>query len=179
MKVLVIVAHPNLEQSRVNKTWMNRLAQEENITVHNLYAAYPDWNIDVEKEQALLLEHDRIVFQFPLYWYSTPALLKQWQDVVLTYGWAYGSEGNKLHGKEFVLAISTGGPEASYQAGGYNHYSMSEITRPLQAMANLTGMHFLPSFIVYGVRNLTDEQLQESAEQLVKHITNPLLRLGR
>jgi glutathione-regulated potassium-efflux system ancillary protein KefG len=179
MKTLVIVAHPNLEQSKVNRTWMTRLQQEENVTVHNLYAHYPTFEIDVEKEQQLLLEHDRIVLQFPFYWYSTPALLKQWQDVVLTYGFAFGSEGNKLHGKEFMLAISSGGPAEAYQAGGFNHYSMSELTRPLQATANLSGMHFLPSFLLQGMMSLNEERLQESTEALAAYVTNPNLRAGR
>ncbi|GGI15799.1 NAD(P)H-dependent oxidoreductase [Gottfriedia solisilvae] len=178
MKTLVIVAHPNLDQSKVNKTWMNRL-QQEDLTIHNLYAQYPEFEIDVEKEQKLLLEYDRIVFQFPFYWYSTPALLKQWQDSVLSYGFAYGSEGNKLHGKELMLVISSGGPSEAYQAGGYNQYTMSELTRPLQATANLCGMHFLPSFLLQGMMNLTDEKLQESAEELVTYVTNPNLRSKR
>lgn len=178
MKTLVIVAHPNLHQSKVNKTWMNRLKQED-LTIHNLYAQYPEFEIDVEKEQKLLLEYDRIVFQFPFYWYSTPALLKQWQDSVLSYGFAYGSEGNKLHGKELMLVISSGGPSEAYQAGGYNQYTMSELTRPLQATANLCGMHFLPSFLLQGMMNLTDEKLQESAEELVTYVTNPNLRSKR
>ncbi|MED1470079.1 NAD(P)H-dependent oxidoreductase [Bacillus salipaludis] len=172
MKTLVIVAHPNLEQSKVNRTWMNRLQQKENVTVHNLYAHYPTFEIDVEKEQQLLLEHDRIVFQFPFYWYSSPALLKQWQDLVLTYGWAYGSEGTNLRGKGFMLVISTGGPEEAYQAGGYNHFSISELTKPFQATANLTGMRFLPTFTKQGVRFLTNEQVLESAEELVCHLKN-------
>ncbi|WP_088072098.1 NAD(P)H-dependent oxidoreductase [Gottfriedia luciferensis] len=178
MKTLVIVAHPNIEQSKVNKTWMNRL-QQEDVTINNLYEKYPHFEIDVEKEQQLLLDHDRIVFQFPLYWYSTPALLKQWQDSVLTYGFAYGSEGTKLRGKEFMLAISTGGPAQAYQSGGLNHYSMSELTRPLQATANLCGMHFLPSFLLQGVMNVTEEVLQESAEELAAYVTNPNLRVSR
>ncbi|MCM3693614.1 NAD(P)H-dependent oxidoreductase [Neobacillus niacini] len=172
MKTLVIVAHPNLEQSKVNRTWMNRLQQEDNVTVHNLYAHYPTYEIDVKKEQQLLLEHDRIVFQFPFYWYSSPALLKQWQDLVLTYGWAYGSEGTKLRGKEFMLVISTGGPKEAYQAGGFNHFSISELTKPFQATANLTGMRFLPTFTQQGVRFLTNEQVLENAEELVCHLKN-------
>jgi len=171
MKTLVIAAHPNMESSTINSTWVERLRQEEGeITVHDLYAAYPDGKIDVEREQQLLLQHDRIVFQFPFYWYSSPALLKEWQDVVLEYGWAYGSQGTNLHGKEFLLAISTGGPEAAYQAGGYNQYSMSELTKPFQAMANLTGMRFLPSFNLQGVRMLNEDQVIESAEKLVNHV---------
>ncbi|WP_423409142.1 NAD(P)H-dependent oxidoreductase [Heyndrickxia sp. MSNUG] len=171
MKTLVIAAHPNMEGSTINSTWVERLRQEESeITVHELYAAYPDGKIDIEREQQLLLEHDRIVFQFPFYWYSSPALLKEWQDAVLAFGWAYGSQGTKLHGKEFMLAISTGGPEAAYQAGGYNQYSMSELTKPFQAMANLTGMRFLPTFTVQGVRFLSSDEVQESAERLVEQL---------
>ncbi|MDU9691968.1 NAD(P)H-dependent oxidoreductase [Priestia aryabhattai] len=169
-KTLVIVAHPNLTTSTINKTWKDRLSQESDITVHDLYATYPNGTIDVAYEQQLLLEHERIVFQFPLYWYSSPSLLKEWEDVVLSYGWAYGSEGTKLHGKEFMLAISTGGPEAAYQAGGSNLFSMSELTKPFQATANLTGMRFLPSFIKQGARILTNEQVHESAEELVRHL---------
>ncbi|MCK6259115.1 NAD(P)H-dependent oxidoreductase [Fictibacillus sp. KIGAM418] len=170
MKTLVIAAHPNMEGSLVNKTWMNRLREEEDVTVHELYAAYPDGKIDMEREQELLLAHDRIVFQFPLYWYSSPALLKEWQDVVLTYGWAYGAEGTKLNGKEFMLAISTGGPEEAYQAGGYNNYSLSELLKPFQATANLTGMRYLPVFKVQGVRMLNEAQVKESAEALAAQI---------
>ncbi|MDM5201281.1 NAD(P)H-dependent oxidoreductase [Fictibacillus enclensis] len=170
MKTLVIAVHPNMEGSLVNKTWMNRLHDEEDVTVHDLYAAYPDGTIDVEREQKLLLAHDRIVFQFPLYWYSSPALLKEWQDVVLTYGWAYGSEGTKLHGKELMLAISTGGPEDAYQAGGYNQFSLNELLKPFQATANLTGMRYLPVFKTQGVRLLNEEEVKASAETLVIHI---------
>jgi glutathione-regulated potassium-efflux system ancillary protein KefG len=170
MKTLVIVAHPDLSRSTVNKAWTERLQNEENVTVHELYKKYPDFQIDVEHEQQLLLEHDRIVFQFPFYWYSSPSLLKEWQDQVLAYGWAYGTNGTHLHGKEFMLAMSTGGPEAAYQAGGYNQYSMSELTKPFQATANLTGMRFLPAYIQHGVRILTPEQVKESADELARYV---------
>ncbi|WP_404321895.1 NAD(P)H-dependent oxidoreductase [Cytobacillus firmus] len=86
--------------------------------------------------------------------------------MVLTYGWAYGSEGTELRGKEFMVAISIGGPEAAYQAGGHNHFSMSELTKPFQATSNLTGMRFLPTFTKQGVRLLKNEQVLESAEKL-------------
>jgi glutathione-regulated potassium-efflux system ancillary protein KefG len=77
MKTLVIVAHPNLDQSRINKRWVAKLREyPEQVTVHDLYATYPDGNIDVAKEQALVMEHDRIVFQFPFYWYSNPGAVE-------------------------------------------------------------------------------------------------------
>ncbi|QPC45671.1 NAD(P)H-dependent oxidoreductase [Mangrovibacillus cuniculi] len=169
MKILVIVAHPSINESIVNKHLATRWSQEENVTVHYLYTEYPDRKIDVQREQELLLAHDRILFQFPLYWYSSPSLLKEWQDVVLEYGWAYGTQGTKLHGKEFGLIISTGGPETAYQAGGFNHYSISELTKPFQATANLTGMRFLPTYAIQGVRTLSPEDLSIEAERMIKH----------
>ena len=170
MKTLVILAHPDIDKSRINKAWINRLKQEENITIHDLYRVYGDNPIDVEKEHKLMEEHDRIVFEFPFYWYSAPYLLKKWQDEILTYGWAYGSTGNKLHGKDLMLAISVGGSKELYTAGGRNEYSLSELTKPFQGIAIMTGMRFVPTFALYGVMKLTDNQVLQSAEDLVKHI---------
>ncbi|MGZ4107412.1 MAG: NAD(P)H-dependent oxidoreductase [Tumebacillaceae bacterium] len=170
MKVLVIVAHPNLAESRVNKRWVEELEKHPEITVHNLYKEYPNEVIDVAREQALCLEHDRIVFQFPFYWYSSPSLLKKWQDAVLTYGWAYGSTGTALHGKEFMLATSTGGPEVAYQAGGYNRYSMSELLKPFEATSNLIGTKLLPSFILHGIFQVGDEELEANAQAYANYV---------
>jgi putative NADPH-quinone reductase len=98
-RVLILFAHPALERSRVNRVLIRDLDQLDGVTFHDLYEAYPDFDVDVAREQALLLEHDTIVLQHPFYWYSTPALIKQWEDLVLQHGWAYGHEGNALRGK--------------------------------------------------------------------------------
>ena len=131
MKILVNVFHPDLEKSAVNKAWVRQLEKTADVTVRKICQRYPDGKIDVPAEQEALSAHDRLVFQHPFYWYSVPPLMKQWIDEVFTYGWAYGG-GDALAGKEWVCAISTGGPADSYQAGGYNSYSMSEFLKPLQ-----------------------------------------------
>lgn len=166
MKTLVIIAHPNMEISRINKAWRTRLQQEKNITVHELYANYPDGKIDVLHEQQLLEAHDRIVFQFPFHWYNAPSLLKQWQDAVFAYGFSHGPNGDKLNGKQFILAISAGGQKQSYQAGGAQLYTISELTKTYQAMANFTGMKYLPPFVLYGTHQLQDDEIQDSANEL-------------
>ncbi|AGH81043.1 NAD(P)H dehydrogenase (quinone) [Psychromonas sp. CNPT3] len=104
-KVLVLLAHPNIETSTINNALFKVATLTKNITSVDLYKEYPDFKINIKKEQQRLLAHDVIVFLFPLYWYSTPALLKQWQDSVLEYGFAYGSKGNKLHGKSLLCMI--------------------------------------------------------------------------
>ncbi|WP_317951349.1 NAD(P)H-dependent oxidoreductase, partial [Rossellomorea marisflavi] len=152
------------------KAWVKRLEEEADVTVHDLYREYPDFQIDVTREQKLVEEHDRIVLQFPFYWYSAPALMKEWIDAVLTYGWAYGSGGTQLHGKELLIATSTGSPAEAYQAGGKNHYAMSELLKPFQATSNLIGTTFLPAFIEHGVRTLDEEGVARSAERLADYI---------
>ena len=99
MQTLVTVVHPRFRSSRVNAALAAAAERTRDVTVRYLYDLYPDGRIDVVAEQAALTAVDRIVLQFPMYWYSSPALLKQWQDDVLTYGWAYGSTGRALAGK--------------------------------------------------------------------------------
>jgi putative NADPH-quinone reductase len=172
MKTLVIVTHPNMEESRINRRWLEELKSTNgDFTIHELYTKYPDWNFDIEYEQKLLVEHDRYIFQFPLYWYSSPPLLKKWFDDVFTYGFAYGSNGNRLYGKEFGLAISAGVKEHEYQAGGANEYTLSELLKPYQATCLYTGMKFLPTFAIYGAEyQLSETQLEKSAKDYITHI---------
>lgn len=175
MKILVNLFHPNMDQSKVNKRWEQELRKTHGIIVNVQYVQYQDWCIDVAREQKLLLEHDRIVFQYPFYWYSAPPLMKKWLDDVLAYAWAYGPGGTALNGKEWISAISTGGPADSYQGGGYNNFSMSEFLKPLQQTANLTGMIFLPPYIFHGAVQASQEAIESSATSYLRHITNPEL----
>lgn len=174
-KTLVIVIHPNLNSSRINKRLTEELLIHEEVTVHLLYEAYPDEQIDVEKERQLLEIHDRIVLQFPFYWYSAPYLLKKWLDKVWGSGWAYGPGGNKLEGKELRLAISTGGVREAYQAGGFHQYYYSELLRPFQASANRVKMLYKPSFEISGVREVNDEALEKLAKKYAEFVTQPFL----
>lgn len=167
---LVIVAHPDLETSRINKRLTAELERRGNVTVHRLYETYPDEKIDVAREQALLLAHDRIVLQFPFFWYSSPSLLKKWMDEVFELGFAHGKGGDKLKGKELLIATSSGGAQSMYQAGGLHNYSYSELLRPFQQSANLTGMIYRPPFVVSGIRKVTDEQLEKYAAEYAVYV---------
>ena len=156
-KVLVLFAHPSLDRSEVNGPMAEAAAGIEGITLVDLYAEYPDFRINVDREQKRLLGHDVIVFQHPLYWYSTPAILKEWQDLVLEHGFAYGSGGNKLHGKVFLDALTAGGLEAAYRTEGYNHFTIGQLLQPLEQTANLCGMTWLPPFALFGARLAVEE----------------------
>jgi glutathione-regulated potassium-efflux system ancillary protein KefG len=134
------------------------------VTFHDLYEAYPDLGIDAKREQRLLEEHDLVVFQFPFYWYSTPAILKEWQDLVLEHGWAYGSRGTALRGKKLLCAISTGGREAAYHRDGFNRFTIRELLAPVEQTAFLCGMEFLEPFVVHGTHAMTVDAIAARAE---------------
>jgi len=167
MKTLIILSHPNLEASKFNKALVEGIKDLENVTIRHLEELYGSdiKAFDVETEQKLLLAHDRVVFQFPWYWYSSPAMIKAYQDEVLTYGFAYGSAGDKLNGKEFKIATTVGAPDYAYQEGGWNKKSMNELLSPFQSMANLTGMTYTRSFRVHGTAAMNDEELEQNVKE--------------
>ncbi len=150
--ILILYAHPSQGRSEVNQEMVHDVEGTAGVTLIDLYAEYPTFEIDIDREQGRLRSHDIIVFQFPLYWYSTPSILKEWQDLVLEYGFAYGSDGTALHGKVFLTAITTGGAEDAYSHEGYNHFPLRHLLSPLEQTANLCGMTYLPPFVLYGSR---------------------------
>ena len=159
-RILVLLAHPVLERSRVNRRLAEVARELDDVTLHDLYETYPGLRIDVKREQQLLLEHDVFVFQHPFYWYSTPAILKEWQDLVLEHNWAYGSKGHHLKGKLTLNALSTGGPEAAYDPNGFNRFTIRQLLSPWDQTAHLCGMKFLAPFVVHSALRLeSDEQV--------------------
>jgi glutathione-regulated potassium-efflux system ancillary protein KefG len=164
-KVLILFAHPALEKSRVHACMIRHLRSLSGITFHDLYEVYPDFDVDVKKEQKLLLEHDIIILQHPFYWYSAPAIIKQWLDLVLEHNWAYGSEGKMLRGKHILNAISCGGRKEAYSAEGRNRYTIPQLLAPFEQTARLCGMIYMPPFVVHGTHRLKKEDIELHAVQ--------------
>jgi glutathione-regulated potassium-efflux system ancillary protein KefG len=156
-RVLIQFAHPALQKSRINRKLIAAVRTLENVTINDLYEEYPDFFVDVNREQHLLLSHDIIVFQHPFYWYSCPALVKQWEDLVLQYGFAYGAQGTKLNGKWVLTAITAGGPASAYQRNGYNYYTIRELLTPFEQTVRLCGMVYLPPLVMSGTLAIKDE----------------------
>jgi glutathione-regulated potassium-efflux system ancillary protein KefG len=154
-RILVLLAHPALHRSRVNSRLAEAVRDLDGVTIEDLYENYPEFDIDVRREQRSLEEHDIVVLQHPFYWYSAPALVKQWQDLVLEHGWAYGREGHALEGKTLLSAISAGGGEAAYQRDGHNRFTIRELLAPFEQTARLCGMTYLPPFVVHGTHQLS------------------------
>jgi glutathione-regulated potassium-efflux system ancillary protein KefF len=174
-EIVVLVAHPELEQSRANRRLLDAalaLQKDGNgrVAVRDLYALYPDYLIDVDAEQAALAAARLVVWQHPIRWYGMPPLMKLWCDDVLGFGWAYGPGGTALRGKDVWLVASTGGAEESYRPEGYNRYFFDAFLPPYEQTAALCGMRFLPPHVLHGAHRASDAELAEHAQSYAKHL---------
>jgi len=169
--ITYIIGHPHFESSTANQFIVNEFKQQITkasdieVDYRNLIQLYPQYAIDKQTEQNVLLQSDIIVLQFPFYWYSIPAILKLWIDEVFEYGFAYGSTGDKLKNKKLILSITTGGPEEAYHTNGRNHYEVIDLLKPLIQTSNLAGMAFQQPVISYAMN------LRANSEELYSKIS--------
>jgi len=172
MKTLVLTAHPDLSTSSINRLWYEALSDAENVVTRDLMAiGGPEMRFDPTEEQALLRQADRIIMQFPFYWYSSPPVLKAWLDQVLLEGFAYGPSGSQLAGKELGLIISTGGPETSYSEASYNNFTMKEFLTPFQQTATMVGLRYLPPFVMHSALSNDLTRRKASLQAVVEYAT--------
>jgi len=169
--IVVIYAHPTPSRSRVNRPLADALAALPQVQVRDLYRNYVDYDIDVVAEQRVLSVSDTIVLQFPVRWYSVPALLKLWLDEVLEPGWAYGPGGTALRGKSLLAVVSTGGTADSYGPDGTHGHPIGDFLLPLEQTALLCGMNWLPPVVLHDANNA-------DAQALAEHIAHVCGRLG-
>lgn len=167
-RILIEFAHPAIQKSRINRQLIDMVKNLDNVTVNDLYENYPDFFIDVKREQNLLLSHDIIIWHHPFYWYSAPALLIEWMDLVLEHGWAYGEHGRMLEGKSVLSVISTGGRREVYSKEGRNHFTINEFLVPFKQSVNLCRMEYLPPFVVHGAHTIKNAEIDAYAVQYKK-----------
>jgi putative NADPH-quinone reductase len=173
MKILHLVFHPDLNASRVNNTWKKQLEQSGKVaTSRDMYLEYPDFKIDIEKEQALLLSHDRIVIQFPIYWWSMTPLLKKWLGDVLQYQFAYGSKGDKLKGKDLQIICSAGGQAKNYN-GFHMFATVPEVLKPFQLTANLAKMNYSQPLYMFNADACGEDEVVKYGQKWVEVIDDP------
>ncbi|OYT99203.1 MAG: NAD(P)H dehydrogenase [Burkholderiales bacterium PBB1] len=178
-EVLVLLAHPALEQSRVNQRLLRAIADlgsapasTARIGVRDLYALYPDYLIDVQAERSLLATAQLVVWQHPIHWYGMPPLMKLWLDEVLGFGWAYGPGGHALAGKHLWLVASTGSPEEAYHPSGHNRYFFDAFLPPYEQTATLCGMRFLPPLLLHGAHRVDEAELNAHAALYARRLAS-------
>ncbi len=165
-RVLVLVAHPELEHSRVGRALMQAAAAlpAADVEVRDLYARYPDYLVDVAAEQAALEAARLVVWLHPVHWYGMPPLMKLWLDEVFRFGWAYGPGGDRLRGRDLWLVTSTGGAESSYRPDGHNRYFFDAFLPPYEQTAVLAGLRFLPPLVMHAAHRVDDAALTVHAQ---------------
>lgn len=174
-KTLILLFHPNLARSNANAAMAAAAAKLRDVEIVDMQSAYPD-SIDMfrdgEVEAARLLAADRIVLQFPVQWYSTPPLLKAWQDAVLTrmFYINYEAEGRILEGTELLLAATAGNVPGAYRSGGRNMFEIEALFAPLRATANRCGLRWSPPFVIYEADKLPPEALKAAAERYAERL---------
>ncbi|NEX94268.1 NAD(P)H-dependent oxidoreductase [Caulobacter sp. 17J65-9] len=178
-RTLLVLAHPALERARLNPALAEAAQALPGVTLRDLYELYPDFTVDVRTEQKLLLEHDLVVLQFPLFWYSAPSLLKEWIDAVWLKGFAYGPRGVALRGKTLLCVISTSAAEADFTADGEYRFSLTEFLRPFEQTARYCGLHWAEPFVVFGETIASDEGLRRTAEAYRDRLAELGARIAR
>jgi putative NADPH-quinone reductase len=175
---LVIIGHPSFQDSLANKTILEQLKKSVlSLEVRNLAELYPDYRIDVLAEQQALIRHQTIVFQYPMYWYSMPAILKHWFDVVFTYQFAYGSLGDKLKNKNFLPSFTVGAPEEGYRTLGDHHFRVLEFCKHLEQTAYYAQMNYIDPVYIHGTsvaagydHQVIHERAKAHGEKLIEKI---------
>ncbi len=164
-KILVLFAHPAFERSTMHKSLLDHIKQLPNVTINDLYENYPDFEVDVEREKKLLSAHDVIVWQHPFFWYSGPALLKQWQDLVFEYGWAYGNGNYALEEKRIFNVITSGGELEAFQKKCFHNSTIRDFLLPFERTAEICKMIYLPPFWVPETEKLSNAAIAEYGRQ--------------
>jgi glutathione-regulated potassium-efflux system ancillary protein KefF len=157
--IVVVQAHPYPDHSRANRALGQAIAGMAGVAVRELYRLYPDFSIDVEAEQRALEAASVVVWQHPLYWYTTPALLKLWFEKVLTVGWAFGPGGDVLRGKRCLWVVTTGGDELDYTPAGVHQHVFDTFASVVRQTAQFCGMIWLEPLVVQGAPRLDDAAL--------------------
>lgn len=169
--IVVLVAHPQIEHSRVSRRLMRRAAGlGAALDVRDLYALYPDYWIDAAAERAALARAQLVVWLHPVHWYGMPPLMKLWLDEVLSFGWAYGPGGHALRGKDLWLVASTGGPEASYRPDGYNRHFFDAFLPPYEQTAALCALRWLPPMLLHGAHRVDEAALQAHEDMFAERL---------
>ncbi|WP_338945076.1 NAD(P)H-dependent oxidoreductase [Fusobacterium canifelinum] len=175
MKTLIVVAHPNLKDSKVNKSWLKEAEKyPDKFTIHNLYEVYPNELIDnIVKEQKLIEKHDSLILQFPIYWFNCPPLMKKWLDDVFTDGWAYGKNGDNLKNKNIGLAVTAGISENNYSKSGKYKHSLKEILLPFEMTFDYCSANYKGFNAFYSAEfEATDKRINESIPQYINFLSS-------
>jgi glutathione-regulated potassium-efflux system ancillary protein KefF len=176
--IAVIHAHPYPHSARATAALIAALEGLPDVHIRSLYDLYPDFDIDPAAERKALEPARLVIFLHPLYWYTVPAALKHWFDVVLVKGWAYGEGGTGLKGKDCLWVITTGGDEEAFTAEGRHGHPMAAFAPVVEQTMRFCGMNWLEPLVVHGAHIVPPEVLEQSAQALRARVESWRLQQG-
>lgn len=169
IKTIIFVAHPEVDSSNTQQFLMEsgrQLSQVDYVDLHREWQEN-EGRFNIQAEQSRLLEYQRILFQFPLYWYQAPSILKEWIDQVFAVDQDLQGFTKRMAGKELGLVVTADVKASHYQAGGKVGWSLSELLTPYQALAKYFEMTFLPIFPIHQFALLQEAKKMELMYQYI------------
>ncbi|WP_036167357.1 NAD(P)H-dependent oxidoreductase [Massilia sp. 9096] len=198
--VIVLYAHPAPQRSPLMRALASAAAELPGVLVRDLYELYPDFDVDGPAERALLEGARLAVFLHPIRWYGMPSLMKEWMEVVLLPGWAYGRHGEHggngdgpgpdaggepdsapaaaLQGKGYWLVTTTGSGPQAYRPGGLHGRAFADFLPPFEQAAALCGMDWIEPLVIHGAAGVDqaaiDTHVAELRRRLLAHAAAPV-----
>jgi putative NADPH-quinone reductase len=183
--ILVLYAHPAPHRSPLNRRLADAARATPGVVVQDLYDTYPDFDIDAARERELAGAASLLVFLHPIRWYGMPSLLKEWMDVVMVPGWAYGTPDGvhqgRLQGKGNWLVATTGSGEDAYQPGGLHGRPFTDFLAPFEQTAALCGMDWISPLVMHGAAGASEAAVDAHVAEFTRRLqayTAPLPGAG-
>lgn len=153
-KIILINGHPDYEHSTANKTIIEEFSKlVPSAEIVNVAELYPNFQIDAQKEQQRLQAAEMLIFEYPFWWYSAPSLMHRYLEQVFLHGWAYGSNGKALQGKNLTISFTTGAPESDYQRREGLMHTIEQFLPAMLSTAHFTGMTYRGAVHSFGMAN--------------------------
>jgi len=167
MKTLVLLFHPDFARSKANRALADAASRVGGVEIVEMGQLYPSHDLDIPAEVARLMTANRLVLQFPIQWYSTPPLLKLWQDTVLTRMFYVNpkEEGARLSGLPVMVAATAGNDPEAYAPSGINLFPLEELLKPLRSTANRCAFRWQPPFLVYRANKSPPSELTGAGQR--------------
>lgn len=161
MKTIVYLAHSDVASSTSHQFLISSGKEIAMCDYVDLTTEFQQNNqsFNIAKERERLLQYDRIIFQFQLYWYQAPAIMKRWLDAVLDQDATSSVFYKQLAGRELGIVLIAGVKAEHYQAGAREQVTVSDLLSPYQALARHFGMKYLAPFAIHQF-NYMDEAMK-------------------
>lgn len=169
---LVIFAHPYFEYSKLNRELLKVYAGFEHVTIRDLYEEYPDLHVPAFRERKRIVDYERLVFHFPLIWFSFPPLLKLWIDEVFDMTWMM-EDYHPLTNKDAMIVVTAGGKQQQYTPEGTYGTTLENLLKPIKISLKVNNIEVTEILTVYNADHLSKEETADVKNQLIHLLNTP------